>query len=253
MALELASYLYGTHAYFFRDGDSSSSIIATASRERTSNVATVVTGSAHGLWVGASVTVAGLGGVSYNATATVIAVPTSTSFTYANTAVNEGTTTDTGGTVTLAGTASTTFRPGPADADWISLGSIEEASDSLEETEIELYRPTPGRLRLKDVLSTKDKLMIKITTNEWGPFHNEVLYRSGELDETSTQFNPLEGRAKKGWLKIQRYDQDDELRLVMDVYSRLKISGDVAFGGSDIIKPEFEILVLHSTLNTASL
>lgn len=73
--------------------------IATSARARASNVATITTPSAHGLSAGMTVTLSGLGGTGYNVTASIASTPTSTTFTFANTGSNEGTTTDTGGTI----------------------------------------------------------------------------------------------------------------------------------------------------------
>lgn len=53
-------------------------------KKRTNNVATLTTGTAHGLEIGDSVTVAGVDS-NYNGTFTVTAVPTTTSFSYAST------------------------------------------------------------------------------------------------------------------------------------------------------------------------
>lgn len=72
---------------------------ATASRARTSNVATITTSAAHGLTDGMVVTISGLADSSFNGTFTVASAPTSTTFTFANTGSNVSTTTDTGGTV----------------------------------------------------------------------------------------------------------------------------------------------------------
>lgn len=75
--------------------------IGTASRERTFNVATIETDEDHGLIVGARVTIANMGDSNYDATdAEVLSTPSSTTFTYANTAADEGNTADTAGTVT---------------------------------------------------------------------------------------------------------------------------------------------------------
>lgn len=156
-------------------------------------------------------------------------------------------------TVPTAGTAGRESKPGATDAGWVDMGVISESSDSLDSTEVEIYKPAPGRLRLYDVLSTKDKLTVKFTTDEFGPLSVEALYRTLKLTSASTQFNPLEGIPKKGWLKLQRYDQDDNQRMVLDLFVRLKISGDVSMGGADLVKPQFEALVLHSTLNTGTL
>ena len=75
------------------------STVATTNRARTSNVATLTTGAAHGCKVGDTLTMTGIGGTGYNATATVTTVPTTTTFTYANTGSDEGSTADTGGSI----------------------------------------------------------------------------------------------------------------------------------------------------------
>lgn len=71
----------------------------TSSRARSTNVATIVTATAHGLSVGDVIEIEGLGGTGYNGVHVVSTVPTSTSVTFANSGTNEGTTSDTGGTL----------------------------------------------------------------------------------------------------------------------------------------------------------
>jgi hypothetical protein len=73
--------------------------VATASFARTSNVATVVTGSAHGLSTSDVVTIIGATDTSFNATGVTVTVSDSTTFTYSNTESNVGTTADTGATI----------------------------------------------------------------------------------------------------------------------------------------------------------
>ena len=99
----------------------------------------------------------------------------------------------------------------------------------------------------------KDKLSLKFKVSELSALAIETLYRTLSLTSASTQFNPLEGKTKKGWLKFQRYDQGDAVTLVMDTFCRLKVDGDVSFGGSDLTKVGFEALVLHSIYNTGTL
>lgn len=74
------------------------STVATTQRARTTNVATLTVASGHGLQVGDTVVITGLGGTGYNATA-VITARTATSISYANNGTNEGTTADTGGLI----------------------------------------------------------------------------------------------------------------------------------------------------------
>jgi len=73
--------------------------VATASRARASNVATIVTGAAHGLTTGDRVRIFNLGGTGYNTEEASVTVTNSTTFTYANTGSDESTTADTAGTV----------------------------------------------------------------------------------------------------------------------------------------------------------
>jgi hypothetical protein len=80
----------------FRFGKSN---VTTTNRARATNVATITTNTAHGLNVGDTIVVSGLGGSSYNGTWVVTVVGSTTTFSYANPGTTEGTTADTGGTV----------------------------------------------------------------------------------------------------------------------------------------------------------
>lgn len=73
----------------------------TTNRARTSNVATITLGTNHGFVVGDVVTLTGLSGTGYNAASQTITAVAATTISYANVGSNEGTTADTGGTVTL--------------------------------------------------------------------------------------------------------------------------------------------------------
>ena len=63
---------------------------------RTSNVVTITTSGVHGFVTGDYVTVAAVTNTGFNGNFTVASTPTTTSFTYAQTAANVGTTADTG-------------------------------------------------------------------------------------------------------------------------------------------------------------
>lgn len=155
-------------------------------------------------------------------------------------------------TVPSAGTASRTAKPGAADTSWIDLGILRDASIQHARNEVDIFAPSPGAMRLFDVLETKRQLSVNITAEEMSPLAFELLFGTLALTTASTQYNPLEGASKKGWLKIQQYDQADALFNTVDLYVHLKVSGDVAFGDS-VVAVTFEGRVLHSTLNTGSL
>lgn len=77
--------------------------VATITRARASNVATIGTATPHGMGTGTPFSISGLGGTGYNGTYAVASVPDSTHFTYANTGSDELETADTGGTVAYGG------------------------------------------------------------------------------------------------------------------------------------------------------
>lgn len=155
-------------------------------------------------------------------------------------------------TVPSAGTASRTAKPGAADTSWIDLGILRDLSVQHARNEVDIFAPAPGAMRLFDVLETKRQLSVNITAEEMSPLAFELLFGTLALTNASTQYNPLEGATKKGWLKVQQYDQTDALFNTVDLYVQMKVSGDVAFGDS-VVAVTFECRVLHSTLNTGSL
>jgi len=73
--------------------------VATASRARASNVATLVTSTVHGFLAGDQIYICLLGGTGYNGYYVIATVPTTTSLTYANTGANESVTGDTAGRI----------------------------------------------------------------------------------------------------------------------------------------------------------
>ena len=76
--------------------------VATVSRARASNIATVVTAAAHGLATGDAVMITGLGGTGYNKAYAPVTYHDSTTFHYPCTGGTETTASDTGGTVSRA-------------------------------------------------------------------------------------------------------------------------------------------------------
>ncbi len=72
---------------------------ATTFRARTDNVATLTTAAVHGFNIGDVVVVKTVGGTGYNGVVTVTAVPTTTTFSYANVGADEASAADTAGRV----------------------------------------------------------------------------------------------------------------------------------------------------------
>jgi hypothetical protein len=158
-------------------------------------------------------------------------------------------------TLPAPGVTAAESKPDSESPEYIDIGAIEDWEDDVSGgQDLEVWRPSPGRLVLKDVLEIKPKLTCKFTTGELSPLAFESFYRTTQkLDSEAAQFNPLSGKLRKGWFKTQLYDQDDNLVLNMDLWGRLKCTGGVKSSDGGLVKPTWELLVLYSSLNTAAL
>ncbi len=157
-------------------------------------------------------------------------------------------------TVPSAGVVSATSKPGALDPLWCNIGNIEKCSISINgEKEEEIWGPTgqSGVISLRDIITTKQNLEFKLTCNEMTPLAIQAFYRTLRLTTASDHFIPLSAPPPKGWLKIQRFDQDSLAHLVMDVYCRLKVTGGMDGGDGSALKPEFTATVLYSIYNQA--
>ena len=99
---------------------------STTYRAVATNVATITTSTPHNINVGFYVTISGMADSTYNGTYPVASVPSPTTFTYALTHGNEGSTSDTGGTVLLSPNRATNvvtngFAVGPSFTSYASV------------------------------------------------------------------------------------------------------------------------------------
>ncbi len=138
------------------------------------------------------------------------------------------------------------------DAGWIDLGAIESADPTMGQEEFKLWKPAPGRLVLKDIPENKQELSYKIVTNDVGPLAIEVFYRATQkVGGAQLQFNPLSAPSRRGWMHLQKYNSGDGLWLTLDLYSRLRIN-TLKMDGTPT-KPEWDLYVLYSSLNTGAI
>jgi hypothetical protein len=145
-------------------------------------------------------------------------------------------------------------KPGIApdmDPEWVDMGAVESFDPTVSQEDTKLFRPAPGRLVLKDVLENKQELTIKAVTNDVGGLAVETLFRaSAKLSGAVVQFNPLSAISRRGWVHAQCYDQDNSLWLTLDLWCRLRTTAK--FDGTPT-KPEWEMFMLYSSLNTGAI
>jgi hypothetical protein len=145
-------------------------------------------------------------------------------------------------------------KPDADDDGWIDLGAIVDSEDSItDEEETKLWRPSPGHLVLNDVITLKQALQTKFTTEELTAFAVEAFYRTTQkLDDASEVFNQISAVPRKGWLKLQRYTEKDEAQLLVDQWVQIKVMGGMKMGGA-VIKPEYQCAGLYSQYNVGGL
>ena len=152
-----------------------------------------------------------------------------------------------------AGAVSKTAIPVANDASWIDMGVIEEWEDDVKDEEKETWAPTPGHLVRNRVIVVKQSLTCKLTTNQLTALAVETFYRSKALTPASFQFNPLSNVPKDGFLKVQRYSEEDTLILSGDLYCQLKVIGGMKGGSGNLILPQFQAAILNSVLNSMAM
>lgn len=151
-----------------------------------------------------------------------------------------------------SGTCAREAKPGASDTGWISLGNVPEFGATHDKSEIEIMKAVPGRRVRYDMIHTDQKLDLSFTIEEVRAEMVELLFGSLALTSASTQYNPLEGTEKRGWLKVQQYDQSNTLINTVDLWVILSIDGEVTANNQLATFP-VSAKVLHSTLNTGTL
>lgn len=157
-------------------------------------------------------------------------------------------------TLPSPGTCAVDAKPAGDDPGYIDFGPIDDGElDVSGGTDHEIWRPSPGRLILYDVITVKEKFTLKFTAGEISPLAIEAFLRSNNnLSSLSGQFNQMAGTVRKGWIHAQLYDHENDLFLTFDNWCRLKCTGGFKLG-SDIVKPTFEALMLYSLYNTSQI
>src|SRR5689334_5436137 len=86
------------------------------------------------------------------------------------------------------------------DAGWIDVGTVEACELTATQTDHKLWKPSPGRLVLKDLIETQQEMTGKITVNDVSPLAVETMFRTNtKLGGAQKQFVPLGAVSRKGW------------------------------------------------------
>jgi len=158
-----------------------------------------------------------------------------------------------GSVITGAGTADRLNKPAAADLSWQYGGIVSALSVEPQREEREIFAPSPGVLRLYDIIEQKRQLNFTFTCEQMSRLTVILLFGADPnlMADAQLQYNPLEGKTIRAWVKIQQYDQNDASWNIVDVWAYLKINTAVSMN-DDIVRSELMGRTLQSPLNTAA-
>jgi hypothetical protein len=152
-----------------------------------------------------------------------------------------------------AGTIDVNNIPDEADPLWdsFSLGVIESFQIDPKFASAEsIMAPMPGRLVKTKVIVPYQEPMIAFTLKEIPKEAIEMALGTQALTDTSTTFNPTAGTpGMEGYLRAQKYDQENNLILNYQVWAFLRLKAPLKGDPKAMTKPEFEAEVLYSVNN----
>ncbi len=150
------------------------------------------------------------------------------------------------------GTVAVDALPDADDPAWtdLFLGDTEEWTDKKAVESEEVFKPNPGVLVRKDIVTFYQSLDMEFTTNSLRRIAMQIMYGSAvELTAETGAFTPLASPPPSGWLKLQRYTQENELVFAADLWVRLDVQ-ETGSGNKKLVKPKFMAKLLESDLNT---
>ena len=150
----------------------------------------------------------------------------------------------------LGGTVSTTYKPPVGtvfpDANWISLGEVQDFTSTPKLDEQDIIAPAPGAYQRTDSFVVGKTLDVNFTLFNVSELAIESLML-GKPDPSTGEYVVLSGPGTiRGWLKAQQYDQGDTLRNVFDIYISAKVKP--AKMANKLIMVEMDCKVLFSAL-----
>jgi hypothetical protein len=130
------------------------------------------------------------------------------------------------------------------------IGDCEDWVDRKNVETEEIYKPNPGVLVRKDIITFFQSLDFEITTNSLRRIAMQIMYGSAvKLEEEEGEFVPLAAEPPTGLWVAQRYTQQNEKVFVANFWCRVDVQ-ETTSGNKKLIKPKFMVKLLDSPLNS---
>lgn len=129
------------------------------------------------------------------------------------------------------------------------VGDTEEWSIKKTVESEEVFKPNPGLLTRKDIVTFFQGLDFEITTNSLRRVAMQILLGSAtELTEDVGEFPPLGAPPPVGLWISQKYTQDNEKIFEANFWCRVDVQ-EAGSGNKKLIKPKFMVKLLDSPSN----
>lgn len=142
-------------------------------------------------------------------------------------------------------------KPCKDDTAWHKLGIIDTARVRPGNMPpIAVHDSGPGHLVVADYIALGQERVETFRCKEVQPETVQMMFATGPLDASSTQFNPDEGLGSfKGWVKSQIFDNQDRLVLTVDQWAMILIPDDVEFSNKALTEVTYEAHCIRAALN----
>lgn len=147
-----------------------------------------------------------------------------------------------------AGTSSNAALPGTFAGNWLSAGTVEDATINSKKTVEDVMAPSPFAYQRADRLATMRSLDISCTIQQMSEIIYEMLLQSGQLTD-ATAFSPGAGTGQiRGWVQLSQGDGLNVQRATMQCYAIMEMTALQTNG--KLSKPKIDIFVVYNALNT---
>lgn len=149
--------------------------------------------------------------------------------------------------------------PDQAEENWANwaLGACESIDiDPKMATEELILAPSPGAVQAIDVVAPYATPEVSFTLNQTDSLAIQLALNTQQIfASATTQFNPGGGGAPgvKGILKIQNYDQNNNLILNVQFWAFVKLKSALKGAPKTLTKPEYTATLIYSPNNTGSI
>lgn len=157
-------------------------------------------------------------------------------------------------TLPSSGTVGVAGIPDSTDTSWASnkLPTVKDFEmDPGNAALLEVMAPSPGVLQRSEIVQVGSKPVWSFSFSQWDALAIQLFAQTLPLTNSSTQANPQERQdTVRGAIKIQIYNDKNELNAVIDCWGVLTPKGSLKFDPNNLTEWQAEFRPLFATWNS---